>query len=113
MNQAVMTFNRSGLLVALKVETRTADICAKRLPARKSVAMTDTTNVKAAGKSCDLAICPFFLASRSFFGVAFSVFSDITNSLLTCPFLEHGILSLFCPILSIFLKRERCQVNIL
>ena len=35
----------------------------------------EVAKVKAAGKSFDLATCPFFLASRIFLGVAFSVFS--------------------------------------
>src|SRR3972149_11261598 len=39
----------------------------------------ETIKVKAEGKSCDLAICPFFRESRSFFGVAFSVFSAIRS----------------------------------
>ncbi len=36
-------------------------------------------NVKADGKSWDLATCPFFRASLSFFGVACSVFSAMEN----------------------------------
>ena len=37
----------------------------------------ETMKVNAAGKSCDFATCPFFRASRNFFGVAASVFSAI------------------------------------
>lgn len=41
------------------------------------VRATATMKVIAPGKSCALATCPFFRASRSFLGVAFSDFSAI------------------------------------
>jgi len=49
----------------------------KKKPEVATIRAKEVAKVNAAGKSFDLATCPFFLASRSFLGVAFSVFSAI------------------------------------
>ncbi len=54
--------------------------CSKRNVERASNSPSEVTKVAAPGMSCDLATCPFFLASRNFLGVAFSVFSPISTS---------------------------------